>query len=229
MSTITAPPNRDGLVLHNKDVLVVEHQGSASNTTINAGGKLDVLRGEASDHTIVNSLGVERVSEGGSSSDTLIHRGGREVVDRGISDNPQIMGGREFVDHHGAVNDATIGNSGQLELFLGGRVNNVTFTDQGRNSVLLDNPQNLHGTITNWRVGDYVDLAETRATSVSEAGNVLTVTYEDGRHTSPIRSRTSSRTPISPFETTAKAARISCSWRGFSHYITTTSCSKFVW
>ena len=178
MSNITAPPNRDGLVLHNKDVLVVEHQGSASNTTINAGGLLDVLRGGASDHTIVNSLGVERVSQGASSSDTLIHRGGREVVDRGVSDNPQIMGGKEFVVEHGVVNDATIGNSGQLELFRGSRVNNVTFTDQGRNSVLLDNPQNLHGTITNWRVGDYVDLAETRATSVSETGNVLTVTYE---------------------------------------------------
>ena len=178
MTTITAPPDRDGLVLGERDLLVVENQGSASHTVLNAGGRLDILNGGSSDHTTVNSLGIEHVERGGSSSDTLIHRGGREVVDGGVSNSPRIMGGREFVESHGAVNDATIGDSGQLELFRGGHADNVTFADQGRNSVLLDNPANLHGTITNWRVGDYVDLIETRNVSVSESGGVLTVNYD---------------------------------------------------
>jgi autotransporter passenger strand-loop-strand repeat protein len=160
MTTITAPPDRDGLVLGERDLLVVENQGSASHTVLNAGGRLDILNGGSSDHTTVNSLGIEHVERGG------------------VSNSPRIMGGREFVESHGAVNDATIGDSGQLELFRGGHADNVTFADQGRNSVLLDNPANLHGTITNWRVGDYVDLIETRNVSVSESGGVLTVNYD---------------------------------------------------
>ena len=181
MTTITAPPNRDGLVLNNRDTLVVENDGLATNTVINAGGREDLIRGGISDHTTVNFLGVEYVNGFAISNNALIHRGGLEIVAGGVSNSPDIMGGREIVTHRGAVNDATIGNSGQLELFSGGRVNNVTFTDHGRNSVLLDDPINLRGTITNWHVGDVVDLLDTKATSVSEQGNVLTVTYEVGK------------------------------------------------
>jgi autotransporter passenger strand-loop-strand repeat protein len=179
-TTITAPPNRDGLVLDHGDVLVVEAHGFASNTIVSTGGRLDVVDGGVTDHTTVNSLGVERVDELASSNNTLIHRGGREIVDGGASNSPMIMGGKELVSHQGVVNDATIGDSGQLLLLRGGVANNVTFTNTGQNSVLLDNPTELKGTITNWHVNDYIQLADTRVVSVEEKGNTLTVTYDIG-------------------------------------------------
>ena len=181
LAVFTAPPNQNGLVLDQGDLLLVERQGLATNTVINAGGREDVVHGGVSDHTTINLLGVERVDEFSSSNNTVVHRGGREIVE-GVSNHTDIMGGREIVEGSGRANDTTIGNSGRLEILNGAAVaHNVTFADQGRNSIELSNPNRLTGTITNWHVGDFVDLLDTRATSVSEHGNVLTVTYEVGR------------------------------------------------
>jgi autotransporter passenger strand-loop-strand repeat protein len=182
LAVITAPPNQNGLVLDQGDLLLVERQGLATNTVINAGGREDVIHGGVSDHTIINVLGVERVDEFSSSNNTVIHRGGREIVE-GVSNHTDIMGGREIVEGSGRAYDTTIGNSGRLEVLYGASVaNNVTFADQGRNAIELSSPNRLTGTIANWHVGDFVDLLDTRATSVIEHGNVLTVTYEVGSH-----------------------------------------------
>ena len=187
MAVFTAPPNQNGLVLDQGDLLLVERQGLATNTVINAGGREDVVHGGVSDHTTINLLGVERVEKFSSSNDTVVHRGGREIVE-GVSNHTDIMGGREIVEGSGRANDTTIGNSGRLEILNGAAVaHNVTFADQGENSIELLNPNRLTGTITNWRVGDFVDLLDTKATSVSEHGNVLTVTYEVGREFAPGR------------------------------------------
>ena len=42
MTTYTAPPNTDNLVLNSGDVLNVEASGTATQTTINSGGREDV-------------------------------------------------------------------------------------------------------------------------------------------------------------------------------------------
>lgn len=181
MAHFTAPPNQTDLVLDRGDRLLVEREGLATNTLVNMGGRVDVAGG-VSDHTTIDLLGVERVDLGGVSNDSLINRGGREIVEgaTSISNGTNIVGGVEVVDNTGHANDTTIGGSGRLEL-LRAYATNVTFADQGRNSVELTNPAYLKGTITNWHVGDFVDLLGIKANSVSETGNVLTVTYGEGR------------------------------------------------
>jgi autotransporter passenger strand-loop-strand repeat protein len=180
MAVFTAPPNQSDLVLDRGDLLLVERQGLATNTVVNMGGRVDVAGGGVSDHSTINLLGVERVDRFGVSDNSVIHRGGREIVDGGVSNGTNIVGGVEVVDDGGHANDTTIGGSGRLEILMRAEATNVTFADQGRNSVELTNPANLKGTITNWHVGDFVDLLDVRATSLSESGNVLTVTYEIG-------------------------------------------------
>lgn len=123
-----------------------------------------VIEGGLTDHTIVNFLGVEDVDAFSVSLNAVIHRGGREIVDGGTSNSTDIMGGRETVFHSGAVNDATIDNFGQLEVLRGGHANDVTFAGPGL--ILLDKPTGLTGTITNWRVGDVLDLAQSREVTV---------------------------------------------------------------
>jgi autotransporter passenger strand-loop-strand repeat protein len=179
VSIVTAPPDRDGFVLDQGDVLVVNNHGLASNTVINAGGRLDVLDGGVTDHTTVNLLGVERVDQFSSSNNSVVNRGGREIVE-GVSNGTTIVGGVEIVDQGGHANDTTIGGSGRLEVLQRAVATNVTFADQGRNSVEILNPALLKGTITNWHVGDFIDLLDETRVSVSESGNVLTVKYERG-------------------------------------------------
>ena len=159
MTVITAPPDRNGLVLDQGDVLVVNNHGLASNTVINAGGRLEIFGGGASDHTTVNLLGIELVDQFGSSNNSVVNKGGREIVE-GVSNGTTIVGGVERVDHGGHANDTTIGGSGRLEVLLRAVATDVTFADQGRNSVEILNPAHLKGTITNWHVGDFIDLLE---------------------------------------------------------------------
>ncbi len=145
MTIITAPPDRNGLILDQGDVLVVNNHGLASNTVINAGGRLEIFGGGASDHTTINLLGLERVEELSSSNNSVVNRGGREIVE-GVSNGTTIVGGVEIVDHGGHANDTTIGGSGQLEVLLRVVATDVTFADQGINSVEILNPALLKGT-----------------------------------------------------------------------------------
>jgi len=181
MTIITAPPDRDGLVLDQGDVLVVENHGLATNTVVNMGGRLDLVGGGVSDHAIINAAGAERVNPFSTSNDSVINRGGREYVDRGVSNGTHIVGGVEIVDFKGHANDTTISGSGRLDILGTSDATNVTFAGQGRNSVQIEVPANLKGTISGWHVGDFVDLLDIRDVSVSESGNVLTVKYREGR------------------------------------------------
>jgi autotransporter passenger strand-loop-strand repeat protein len=72
MTMYTAPPNQNGLVLGDGDVLQVNNGGTATNTIVEGGGEVIVVGGAAVNTTL---------------------DGGREIVESGIADGVMFDGG----------------------------------------------------------------------------------------------------------------------------------------
>jgi len=64
MTMYTAPPNQNGLVLGDGDVLQVNTGGTATNTIVDRGGEVDVAGGTAVNTTLDG--GREIVESGGT-------------------------------------------------------------------------------------------------------------------------------------------------------------------
>jgi autotransporter passenger strand-loop-strand repeat protein len=203
----TAPPNQSDLVLHKGDILDITSLGRADGTFVENGGQENVLFGGESVGTTVSNGGVENVDEGGVSYSTAdggyehVYDGGvsrnsfvsnLEVVDQGgVSVDTRIAFGAELVygesDHtivsfkgvervYGVANGTIIEDRGSEQVSVKGQAHDVTFAGPG--AVLkLANPAGLTGVLSEWQVGDTVDLAHTHVSSVSETGNVLMVNY----------------------------------------------------
>ena len=122
-------------------------------------------------------MGKETVHPGGLSLNTTIHAGGGEI-DAGVAGNTDLVGGRLIVDGLGVATNTTIGHSGRMEVLNSGQAHDVTFSGGGA-TVEFSDPGALTGTITNWHVGDVIDLLRTRVTAVSESGDTVTVTYHN--------------------------------------------------
>jgi len=154
MTTYTAPPDRSSLVLNNGDILNVNAGGRSDFTTINNGG-IENVYGD-SHATTVNNGGIENVY--GRSVETEIDTGGVENVQSGgKSVRTHIDGGVENV-------------------LSGGTAENIVF--QGSHSTLeLATPTGLHGAISNWHVGDVIDLLNTVVTGLNVTGGTLSVSY----------------------------------------------------
>ena len=185
MTTFTAPPDQTGLVLNFGDILDVNSGGTATDTTINALGTVNVNGGTATDTTIVTRSGRLFVDHGGIANGTIIN-GGMEDVGRsgGTANDTIINDGRLFVLNGGTANDTIVNRfgiehvagvsnnttiNGGVESVDDGLANNVIFA--GSKSILeLARPAGLRGTISDWHVGDVIDFLHTSVTSVHENG-----------------------------------------------------------
>ena len=170
MAVIKAPPDQNGVVLDAGDVLLVELKVSPRTPSSTRAG---AWRFPAAVFQIIRSSTcstVRDVEPFGVSNNSVINKGGRENVDRGVSNGTNIVGGVEVVDFKGHANDTTISGSGRLDILGNSDATNVTFAGQGRDSVEIQIPANLKGTISGWHVGDFVDLIDIRDVSVSRAG-----------------------------------------------------------
>ena len=81
MTTYTAPPTQNSLVLNSGDHLNVDATGQAFDTSIHNGGVESVLSGGKSYGTTIHNGGLELVFAGGKDIETTVNSGGREFVD----------------------------------------------------------------------------------------------------------------------------------------------------
>ena len=193
MTTFTAPPDQTGLNLGFGDILNVNDGGEATGTTIRIFGVENVNSGGTSIDTTIKRGGVEHVFKGGEANGTILDGGNQEVHSGGVANGTIINDGREFVDSRGTANNTTINQHGQeyvdgtsnnttihggeLDVLLGS-VSNVTFDGPGSLLALLI-PRHLTGTISNWSIGDVVDLRDTHVDRMVEndTHTTLTITY----------------------------------------------------
>jgi autotransporter passenger strand-loop-strand repeat protein len=174
MTEYRTPPNKSGLVLNNGDDLEVRKNSEADHTTINDGGR--VFDYGTDKNTTINAGGKELVY--GVSTLSTINHGGAELVRPGGETNlTQIKsGGVETVYDGGKALGTTIYNGGTEIVAAHGTADNVIFAGNA-GTLKLDNAAGLIGTLSNWRIGDVIDLANTVVTEVRESGNILTVYY----------------------------------------------------
>ena len=104
MTTFTAPPNQNGLVLNNGDILNVNSGGVADgHTIVNDGAIVNVNSGGVANHTVINDGGIVNVNAGGATNGTLIS--GVENVSGTDSGSLLDRGGVENVLSDGSTND----------------------------------------------------------------------------------------------------------------------------
>ena len=82
MTTFTAPPNQNGLVLNDGDILNVNSGGVAGgHTIVNDGAVVNVNSGGVANHTVLNEDGaIVNVNAGGATNGTLIFDGVENVA-----------------------------------------------------------------------------------------------------------------------------------------------------
>jgi autotransporter passenger strand-loop-strand repeat protein len=139
--------------------------GTVSGTTVNSGGFEEVgttsSAGGTAVGTTVNNGGIEVVCSGGVASGTILNHGGRLNVSGGTAIATTISGGTEYVSSAAAAQDVTFGgSSGTLDLAT---------------------PAGLHGTISNWQIGDVIDFVSTSITSATIGGGLLNITTSGGQ------------------------------------------------
>jgi autotransporter passenger strand-loop-strand repeat protein len=207
MTTFTAPPTKQDLVLNQGDILNISEAGVARETTINKGGVENVgpggnVRGAIAELTTINKGGVENVFFNGQAIDTTINKGGVEKVNGGTASDAIINnggfenvvgggvtidtlinnGGMENVSGNSNAAGTIINNGGVLNILSGGHAFDVTFSGPHATLNILLDPLALRGTIDNWRVGDVIDFQGTKVTSVQtsvgQTGPLLTVTFD---------------------------------------------------
>jgi fibronectin-binding autotransporter adhesin len=129
MTTYTAPPTQNNLVLNSGDHLNVDATGQAFDTSIHNGGVESVLSGGESYGTTIDNGGLELVFAGGKDIETTVNSGGREFVD-GESIRPTINDGGVIHVINGEVYGATV-NYGGREVVSGGTSTDADIRDGG--------------------------------------------------------------------------------------------------
>lgn len=189
----------------------VYNGGSASGTTVEAGafqdvyhgavtgtilsGSQQVLEGASADQTVVQAGGNAYVGNGGSVTATTVNAGGLLYVDTGASaSGTTIDGGFAWIA--GTAFNTTI-NGGELDLtgsasgthlaggvervLAGGVQNGVDFAGSAA-TLTLANADGLTGTVSNFEVGDMIDLLNTSVSSFTFDGSTLTLVTNAGTH-----------------------------------------------
>ncbi len=180
MTTYTAPPTQNQLVLNSGDTLNVGVNGLAFDTT-NNGGVENVASGGTDVGATINgaSLGGGRENVYGVATDTTIDLGLEIVAPGGTATHTTVNhGGQQWV--YGVAVDTTINNGG-IEQVLSGTADNVTFGGPHAILALVGKPSGLIGAISNWQVGDAIEFLNTVVTSVHETRSTLTVTWGDNQ------------------------------------------------
>jgi autotransporter passenger strand-loop-strand repeat protein len=187
----------------------VYNGGSASGTTVEAGafqdvfhgavtgtnlsGSQQVLDGATADQTVIQSGGNAYVGTGGAVTATTVNAGGLLYVDAGGSaTGSTIDGGFAWVA--GTASNTTL-SSGELDVtgsasgthlaggvehvLAGGVQNGVDFAGAAA-TLTLENAAGLTGTVSNFEVGDTIDLLHTSVSSFAFDGSTLTLTTNAG-------------------------------------------------
>ncbi|OSJ28874.1 hypothetical protein BSZ19_29240 [Bradyrhizobium japonicum] len=201
-----------GVTVKNGGAQHVYHGGSATGTIVAAGGFQDVyhatvsgtnlsgnqqvLDGGIAANTVIENGGNSYIGAGGSVTATTVNGGGLLYVDAGGSAaSTTINGGVGFVI--GTASNTTL-NSGELDVagtadnthlaggvehvFAGGVQNGVDFAGSAA-TLTLENASGLTGTVSNFELGDTIDLLNTSVSSFTFDGTTLTLATNSGSHT----------------------------------------------
>lgn len=201
-----------GVTVKNGGAQHVYHGGSAIGTIVAAGGFQDVyhatvsgtnlsgnqqvLDGGIAANTVIENGGNSYIGAGGSVTATTVNGGGLLYVDAGGSAaSTTINGGVGFVI--GTASNTTL-NSGELDVagtadnthlaggvehvFAGGVQNGVDFAGSAA-TLTLENASGLTGAVSNFELGDTIDLLNTSVSSFTFDGTTLTLATNSGSHT----------------------------------------------
>lgn len=201
-----------GVTVKNGGAQHVYHGGSATGTIVAAGGFQDVyhatvsgtnlsgnqqvLDGGIAENTMIENGGNSYIGAGGSVTATTVNGGGLLYVDAGGSAaSTTINGGVGFVI--GTASNTTL-NSGEFDVagtadnthlaggvehvFAGGVQNGVDFAGSAA-TLTLESASGLTGIVTNFEVGDTIDLLNMSVSSLDFDGSTLTLVTNLGTGT----------------------------------------------
>ncbi|HEV2156714.1 AIDA repeat-containing protein [Bradyrhizobium sp.] len=200
-----------GVTVKNGGAQHVYHGGSAAGTIVTAGGFQDVyhatvsgthlsgnqqvLDGGVAANTVIENGGNSYVGAGGSVTATTVNGGGLLYVDAGGSAaSTTINGGVGFVI--GTTSGTTL-NSGELDVagtadnthlaggvehvYAGGVQHDVDFAGSAA-TLSLEAASGLTGTVSNFELGDTIDLLNVSVSSFIFDGSTLTLATNSGTY-----------------------------------------------
>ncbi len=151
--------------------------GVSIGTVIASGGSAYVGAAGTTNGTVINAGGLQYLDAGATSTDTLVD-GGFEYV-AGTANTTTVAGGGQQRVANGGVANGTNLENGTEYVQAGGTAHDVDFTGLS-GTLLLDNTSGLTGTISNFEVGDAIDLLNTEVTSFDFDGSTLTLATSGG-------------------------------------------------
>ncbi|MFU0779284.1 MAG: Autotransporter outer membrane beta-barrel domain-containing protein [Citrobacter braakii] len=115
----------------------VSSGGSATSTTINNGGVQHVSSGGSATKSTINSGGHQHVSSGGSATNATVNNGGRQTVFSGGSAMGTIInsGGDQYVISGGSATSASVNGGARQFVSSGGIVKATSVNSGGRQYV----------------------------------------------------------------------------------------------
>lgn len=170
--------------------------GNANGTTIGNGGIEQVIGGGGATGTTVENGGSQRIGQDGTANNAIVNAGGtQDVAVGGIATGTTLNGGVQFVA--GTANGTVVDAGGQLYVGADGVANNshlvsgfeyvtaggtadgVDFAGSAA-TLLLDQASGLTGTVSNFEVGDMIDLLNMSVSAFTFDGSTLTLATNSG-------------------------------------------------
>jgi autotransporter passenger strand-loop-strand repeat protein len=144
---------------------------------IAGGASAFIGSGGATDSTVINAGGLQFLDAGSTSTNTVID-GGYEYVGGTANATTITGGGEQYVGSGGTANGTHL-VSGTEHVEAGGTAHDVDFAGSS-GTLLLDSASGLTGTISNFELGDTIDLLNTSVTSFEFDGSTLTLATSGG-------------------------------------------------
>lgn len=155
----------------------VQAGGVAIHTLIASGATAYIGTGGTTDGTVIDAGGLQYLAAGSTSTDSVVN-GGFEYVGGTANSTTVDGGGTQYVGSGGVANDTHV-VSGTEYVEAGGTANGVDF--EGTAGILvLKSPSSLTGTISNFELGDTIDLVDISVTSFDFDGSSLTLSTSGG-------------------------------------------------
>ena len=163
--------------------------GTASLTTVNAGGKQSVYADGFATGTTINAGGYQL--DWGTASGTVVNGGVQYVYGSAIGTT--VLAGVQHVQSGGSADDTTIGAGALTFVHAGGTIDDVVFGGPDA-ALVLAQASSFTGTISGWQDYDSIALADILfndgVTSLSYAANDDnsggTLTVSDGTQTATL-------------------------------------------
>ncbi|MGX1321669.1 autotransporter passenger strand-loop-strand repeat protein [Bradyrhizobium sp. USDA 377] len=166
----------DGTLIKTDGFQYVDAGGKATDSVI-AGGFQYVGQNGTANNAIVNAGGTQDVGAGGIATGTTLN-GGVQFVAGTANDTTVDAGGQLFVGAGGVTNDSHLVNGFEY-VTAGGTADGVDFAGSAA-TLLLDQASGLTGTVSNFEIGDTIDLLNTSVSSFTFDGTTLTLATNSG-------------------------------------------------